>query len=366
MGINILLIALVTSLACSIIGVFLVVRKMSMMTDAISHTVLLGIVLTFLLVPNLDSPLLIFGAILMGLITVTLIESLVKTKKVNEDAATGVVFPLLFSIAIIIITLFISDVHMDVDAVLLGKLELASIEKLFVFGVNIGPKSLYIGLLVLVINILFIIIFFKELKIVSFDSPLAKVLGISPIIIHYLLMVIVSFTAVTSFSSVGSVLVVALMIGPAITAMQFTKDLKYTIIYSAIIAAFNTIIGYIIAININVTISGVIATTTLVTFILVLLFNPISGILFKVYRRANQKNEFAFLILLIHIFNHQNNNEDEIRVTNIHNELNWSENKINFFIKLGIKEEYLINKNDLIFLTEKGRKFHDQKIKSIT
>lgn len=177
MGLGVLLIAIVTAISCSVVGVFLILRKMSMMTDAISHTVLLGIVLAFLIVPNLDSPLLIIGAVLMGLITVALTEALVNTKKIKEDAATGVVFPLLFSIAIIIISLFINNVHMDVDAVLLGKLELSAIEQLVVFGVNIGPKLLYISLLVLIINLVFIKLFYKELKIVSFDTALATVLG---------------------------------------------------------------------------------------------------------------------------------------------------------------------------------------------
>ena len=112
----------------------------------------------------------------MGLITVALTEALVNTKKIKEDAATGVVFPLLFSIAIIIISLFINNVHMDVDAVLLGKLELSAIEQLVVFGVNIGPKLLYISLLVLIINLVFIKLFYKELKIVSFDTALATAL----------------------------------------------------------------------------------------------------------------------------------------------------------------------------------------------
>ena len=120
MGIGVLLIALVTALSCSIIGVFLVIRKMSMMTDAISHTVLLGIVLAFLIIPNLNSPLLIIGAVVMGLITVFLTEVLIKSKLIKEDAATGVVFPLLFSIAVIIISLNISGIHLDIDSVFLG------------------------------------------------------------------------------------------------------------------------------------------------------------------------------------------------------------------------------------------------------
>lgn len=368
MGLSVLLIAIITAISCSVIGVFLILRKMSMMTDAISHTVLLGIVLAFLIVPNLDSPFLIFGAVFMGLITVMLTESLVKTKKIKEDAATGVVFPLLFSIAIIIISLSINSVHMDVDAVLLGKLELSSIDKLYVFGVNIGPKLLYVSLLVLIINLVFIKVFFKELKIISFDSALATVLGFSPVIIHYLLMALVSLTAVTAFSAVGSILVVALMIGPGATAMMFTKDLKQTIIYSALIAIFNSLVGYGFAIIIDVTIAGVIATTTLITFLLVLLFNPKSGVVFKVIRRKNQKEEFDFIILLMHLYNHEGTKQEavELNIDSIHIELNWSENKVRHFVDLGLRENYIVEENSIIKLTELGKNYHNFKVTELS
>lgn len=364
MGIGVLLIALVTAISSSIIGVFLVLRKMSMMTDAISHTVLLGIVLAFLIVPDLNSPFLIIGAVLMGLITVFLTESLIKTKKINEDAATGIIFPLLFSIAIIIISLYISGIHMDTDAVLLGKLEFSSIKQLYIKGKPIGPVSLYISLAVLLINILYIKIFYKELKIVSFDPSLAAVLGFSPVIIHYSLMALVSLTAVTSFSSVGSILVVALMVGPGITAMQFTKDLKYTIIYSALIAVFNTLVGYFIAILLNVTIAGVIASVTLLTFLIVITFFP-KGIIFKQIRRNRQKNAFNFLVFLKHLYNHldHENKELELNIDNIHNELNWSKRIVSKYIKKGLLNNYLKLENNLVIITTHGIDYHNQIMK---
>ena len=364
MGLSILLIAITIGLSTSILGVFLVLRQMSMTTDAISHTVLLGIVLAFLLVPSLDSPLLVFGAVLMGLLTTVFTEMLVKSKKVTEDAATGVIFPLLFSIAIIIISLFIKDVHMDIDAVLLGKLELASIDQLVLFGKNIGPKTLYISLGILIINIAFVLIFYKELKLISFDEDFALVIGFMPAIIHFLLMALVSLTAVVSFSSVGSILVVALMIGPAATALQFTKDLKFTIVFTAVIAIINSIIGYYLAITLNVTIAGMISTTTLLTFIVVLLFNYRSGVLFKIIRRNKQKQDFSLLVLLMHINNHQGDH-DEIVINNIYNELNWSKNKFNKLLKIGGKFSLIIIENDLLKLTNKGIIYHNDMLKEL-
>ncbi|HKL94837.1 MAG TPA: metal ABC transporter permease [Haploplasma sp.] len=355
MGIDILLIAVVTAISSSLIGVFLVIRRMSMMTDAISHTVLLGIVLAFLLVPDLNSPLLIIGAVIMGLVTVFLTESLVKTRLIKEDAATGVVFPLLFSIAIIIISLFINNVHMDVDAVLLGKLELASIDQFIVFGMAIGPKALYTALFMLLINITFIVVFYKELKLISFDSALATTLGFMPFIIHYLLMGLVSLTAVTAFSSVGSILVIALMIGPPITAMQITKDLKQTLLLSAGIATMNSIVGYLLAIALNVTIAGVIATTTLLTFLLVLFFNPKNGVISKIIIRKKQQTDFTLLVLLIHIANHNNT-----KIESLSNDLMWSKGQVNTLLDIAIKNEYINIVDSNINLTRKGAVYHNK------
>ena len=212
-----------------------------------------------------------------------------------------------------------------------------SLKQLNIFGYNIGPISLYISLLVLVINIIYIKIFYKELKIVSFDPAFAAVLGFSPIIIHYSLMALVSLTAVTAFSAVGSILVVALMVGPAITAMQFTKDLKTTIYASAIIASINTILGYLFAIILDVSIASLIATLTLVTFLIVLLFSPKEGIIVKQVRRYKQRKEFDFIVFLKHLTNHLNTHdlENELSISNIHNELNWNKNYVIKYNNIG-------------------------------
>lgn len=364
MDLTIFIIAAFTALASSIVGVFLLLRKMSMMTDAISHTVLLGIIFAFMLVNDLSSPFLIVGATIMGVITVYLIEMLVKTKRTSEDAATGVVFPLLFSIAVIIISMEFRNVHIDVDAVLLGSLEFAKYDSLIIFGTNIGPKSLYIMGIVLIINLLFFIIFYKELKISSFDPSLAAVLGFSPVIIHYVLMTLVSLTAVSAFNAVGSILVIALMIGPAMTALIFTKDLLKTVLVAMLIAVFNTFIGYLLADLLNLRISGMISVVTLCVFLLVLFFVPKKGVISKLLLKQQQNQNFTLLVLLMHIYTHENNinEEHELSLKNINTELKWSENKTFHFIKKGIELEYLEKNNDLIKLTSKGLLYHDLKV----
>lgn len=291
--IQILLIAIFTSLACSILGVFLVLRKMSMQIDAISHTVLLGIVLSFMVIPNLNSPLLMIGATLVGILTVFLTELIVKSKKADEESAIGLIFPALFSIAVIIISLKFGNVHLDIDSVLLGKMELSVLDQIRIGEVEIGPKMLYIVLSMFLINLIFVKVFYKELKLVSFDYALASALGFMPTFMHYIFMSLISLTAVTTFNAVGSILVISLMIGPASTALIITKKLKHTILITLLIGVLNSIIGFLISLYIfggKTTVSGMISTVTLVTFLIVLIFNPKNGLVFNVIKRLKKAN----------------------------------------------------------------------------
>ena len=207
--------AIEIQLIAALTGVFLVLRKMSMVSDSITHTILLGIVLAFFLTNDLSSPLLMIGAAVMGPVTVWLTELLTKTRLLSEDSATGMVFPLLFSIAVILITRYAGTAHLDTDSVLLGELAFAPFDRLSVNGMDIGAKGVYISGGLLLINIVFTVVFFKELTLVSFDPILAAITGFSPAVIHYALMTVASLTAVGAFEAVGSVLVTAFMIAPS-------------------------------------------------------------------------------------------------------------------------------------------------------
>ncbi len=171
--IEIQIIAVLTAASCAIPGVFLVLRKMSMVSDSITHTILLGIVLAFFIVNDLSSPFLLIGAAVMGPVTVWLTETLTKTRLLSEDSATGMVFPLLFSIAVILITKYAGTAHLDTDSVLLGELAFAPFDRLMINGADMGAKGIYVSGVLLLINIVFTAVFYKELLIVSFDPVLA-------------------------------------------------------------------------------------------------------------------------------------------------------------------------------------------------
>ena len=242
--IEIQLLAVVVAAACALPGTFLVLRKMAMMSDAISHAILPGIVIAFFLTHNLNSPLLILAAAATGVLTVMLVELLMSTRLVREDAAIGLTFPVLFSIGIILIARYAGDVHLDTDAVLLGEPAFAPFDRLIVGGRDIGPRALYVMSAVGLANVAFIALFYKELKIATFDAGLAAALGFGPVLIHYGLMTFVSITAVAAFDAVGSILVVAMMVAPSAAAYLLTDRLRDMILLSVAIGAASAVGGF--------------------------------------------------------------------------------------------------------------------------
>lgn len=362
--IEIQLIAVLTAVACSILGVFLVLRKMAMISDAISHSILPGIVVGFFITQDLNSPLLILFAALTGVLTVFLVESIQKSGLVKEDTAIGLVFPILFSIGILLISQNARDIHLDIDAVLLGELAFAPFDRFKYNDLDLGPKSLWNLGFVLLIILALLILFFKELKISTFDSGLSMTLGFSPLIIHYGLMTVSSVTIVSAFNAVGAILVVALIIAPAAAAYMLTKNLKKMILLAAFIAGFGAIGGYWVAHLTDTSIAGAIASTLGVIFFIVFFSAPKKGLLAVSYRRNQQKIEVSLITFLLHLSRHSDVRERH--VNHLQEHINWGEVKSKKVLHLANKNELIhINSSNIISLTEKGQEFTEKSLRYI-
>ena len=282
-SLEIIIIACLVASSASLVGVFLILRKVAMMSDAISHSVLLGIVIMFFMIKDLHSPLLIIAATFTGILTVGLTELLMKSKRMKKDAAIGLIFPLFFSIAIILINQFASAIHLDQDAVLLGEIAFAPFNRLLIGTLDLGPIAFWTMGAILLLNSFFVFFFFKELKLSTFDSSLATSMGFSPLLLHYGLMSCVSITAVGAFDVVGSILIVALIITPPATAYLLTPSLSRMIVYSIGIGCASSISGYFLATLLDASIAGAMCTMVGLFFIGALLFSKDHGLLFKFY-----------------------------------------------------------------------------------
>lgn len=353
--IEIQLIAAVVAVACAIPGVFLVLRKMALISDAISHSILPGIVAGFFLTQDLNSPWLILLAAITGIITVVLVEAIQKTGLVKEDTAIGLVFPALFSIGVIMIAKNANDVHLDVDAVLLGELAFAPFDRWLPVGMDMGPKSLWIMGTILVITLLLLFLFFKELKVSTFDAGLSSALGISPVIMHYGLMSVSSVTVVGAFDAVGAILVVALMIAPAAAAYLLTSDLKKMLLLSVGFGVFSAIAGYWLAHLLDASISGSMTTVLGVVFLLVYLFAPSKGLLSVLYRQKQQRTEVSLLTFLLHLNNHSE--EEERHINHLQEHINWQKVRSQTVLDLAEKNNMIAINDGVVSLTEKGKEF---------
>lgn len=357
------LIASLVAIACAIPGTFLVLRKMAMISDAISHSILPGIVIGFFISHDLNSPLLILFAALTGIITVVIVEYIQKTGLVKEDTAIGLVFPILFSIGVILIAKNANDVHLDVDAVLLGELAFAPFDRLIVGGTDIGPKSLWIIGIILLITATLLITFFKELKLSTFDKGLAASLGFSPAIIHYGLMSVSSVTTVGAFDAVGAILVVALMIAPAAAAYLLTTDLKKMLALAIGFGVLSAILGYWVAHWLDASIAGSITTVLGLVFLVVYLFAPSKGIIAVMYREKQQRTEVSLLTFLLHLKNHDDLSERHVKHLNEH--INWQKVRSKTVLDLAQKNNMIVIKDNIVSLTEKGDAFTSKAINYI-
>ena len=358
------LIASLVAIACAIPGTFLVLRKMAMISDAISHSILPGIVVGFFITQDLNSPWLILFAALTGVLTVVLVEKIQQTKLVKEDTAIGLVFPALFSIGVIMIGKFANDVHLDIDAVLLGELAFTPFDRVYFGGIDLGPKSLLVIAIILLITLLLLFAFFKELKVSTFDAGLATSLGFSPAILHYGLMSIASVTTVGAFNAVGAILVVALMIAPAASAYLLTNDLKKMITLACLFGVFSAISGYWVAHSLDASIAGSIAAMLGLVFLMVYLFAPNKGLIAVMYREKQQKIEVFLITFLLHLKNHREVEERHVKHLNEH--INWQKVRSKTVLQLALKNNMITISNKVVSLTAKGEAFTSQAIEYIT
>jgi manganese/zinc/iron transport system permease protein len=354
---EIILIGCIVAAACSIPGVFLVLRRMSLQSDAISHSVLFGIVISFFVVKDFDSPILMVGAAATGVLTVVLSELLLKTKLVKEDASIGLVFPALFSIGVILISKYAGDIHLDTDAVLTGEIALAPFDRFVVGSLDLGPRSAWVMGMIGLLNLGFLLLFFKELKLSTFDSGLAQSLGFRPATLHYGLMIMVSITAVGAFDSVGSILVVALMIAPAATAYMLTDSLSRMVVLTIVTGIVSAIAGVFAAFAFDTAIAGTMAVVCGLFFTLALLFSPRYGVVAKLLVMRDRKKLFACYTLGVHLLNHEDRPEEarESDVRNIPEHLRWTPKFIRQVVAVGTRNDYIKQTDMHLRLTPLGR-----------
>lgn len=431
------------ALSGGILGSFLMLRGMTLTSDAISHTVLLGIVLAFIIIaaagaqPELSSPWLLIGAAAAGVGTVVLTELLHSSGLVKQDAALGLVFPLLFAIAVIFVARYVDDVHLDEDSVMVGEIGVAwantnshSFSEYDTIVIteddpraefvrkclncreegisprdpgaqfteecsNCGeythaeaydaglvddkpvlvfwPASLTVMLVLFIITLIFVTLFYKELKLSTFDPGLAKSLGFSPGVMLYALMTLVSLVAVGAFEAVGSILVIAFFIIPPAAAYLLTDRLSTMLLLSSFIGMLSSWQGYELAkgnlfgLDLNrlfqggwnSSISASMVVMMLMLFIITFLVSPKYGLVSGSIRRRKQKQEFEEQVVLGHVYHHSGTPEEalELKAESLNIHVQWPDKKTRKVLsRLLGKSLVIIDENRMLHLSTGGRK----------
>ncbi|WP_026380772.1 metal ABC transporter permease [Afifella pfennigii] len=271
-------------IAASLVGTFLVLRGSSLLSDAISHSIVLGIVVVWMLTGAQSGPVQLVGAALTGLLTVFLTELLAATGRVKNDAAIGLVFPVLFSIGVLLLNVYARDVHIDQHTVLLGEIGFVWLDTVSLGGYEVPQSLLSMGAMA-ALNLVFVTLLFKELKLATFDRALAAALGFMPGLLFYALLALTSATAVAAFDAVGAILFIAFVIVPPSAAYLITDRLWLMLLFASLIAVLSSFAGYGAAVLLDVSIGGMMATMTGLFLVLAFLFGPRYGLIAQGLRR---------------------------------------------------------------------------------
>lgn len=278
--------ASLVAISCSMVGVFLVLRRMSLLGDAISHSVLLGIVLAYLIAGSRSVVAMMIGATLIGLLTAWLSNALHRVSKLQTDASIGIIFTWFFALGVILISIYAGQVDLDQECVLYGEIAFVPFDTVIWGGQEFGPRALWIIGGVFLVNLILILLAFERFKIVAFHPALALSLGVSVSFWHYLLMTMVSLTTVASFDAVGAILVVALLVIPASSAYLLARSLKSMLWIAAGYAQASVLLGYAVAVWLDSSIAASIAVMAGMLLMVTVVF-----LQWGKQRRGNQAKE---------------------------------------------------------------------------
>lgn len=335
--------ALITSsmvgLMCGILGAFLVLRNMSLIGDALSHSVLPGIFFAFVIVQSYNSIAFFIGSSIAGLIAAISISWIQQNMTTKNDAAIGIVYTTLFSIGVIGISWLqhSEGVHIDLKDFLFGNV------------LGISNEDIYLTFGVMLFTIISITLFYRQLFVSTFQETIAQTMGIPTKFLHYFLLLILSFVVVASLQAVGVILVVAMLVTPASTALLLSNKMRNVIIISALLGLVASILGLVASIVFDFPPGPTMAVVSALIYVVAVLFSPEHGIIFKFIRERNESSRIEKEDIIKYVFKNKNPS-----INDVSNFIGLSTSKVNNLVA-GLMKSGMINKaNNVLKLTSTG------------
>lgn len=289
-NLTIILTAGLVATAAGLLGPFLVLRRVALMSDAVSHAVLPGIVLVYLLFGTRAPLPVIIGAAVFAIICVLAIEALRSTGLVKSDAAIALVFPALFALGVLGVTRYASGVHLDLDATIYGEIAFAPFQTVAIGGLEVARSIVLLGAVALC-NLALVTLLWKEYKATTFDPQFSRTIGISPALLSRLLLIAVAITAVTAFESVGAILVVTMLIVPAAAAYLLTDRLWAMVVVTVVVGWISAVGGHAAATAVDASIAGAMGLVAAVCFAVALVASPRYGLLARALQRRRRRRD---------------------------------------------------------------------------
>ncbi len=366
------------AVAASLLGNFLVLRRLSLMGDAISHSVLPGIAAAFLFSGTRGSVVVLIGAASMGLLTVWLTELIRKYGQVEESAAIGVVFTSLFAVGLIMMVRAGDKIDLDPSCVLYGNLETIILDTIET-PLGAVPRVVITISLVCMLNVICIAVFFKQWQVSTFDPLLSQAQGISPTLFHYVLASLVAVTCIASFEAVGNILVVAMLVVPAATAFLLCRRLQTMILFSVVIGSASAIVGHLLAISVpvafgfrSVNSAAMMAVTSGLFLVLAVVASPKAGVFIRLLEQRTVARKIVGEDILALLYRHSerkipvdtNVNSEAIPIGNIANQLKLSIQKLTSVASDLVREGWVSMTQTSVTLTDEGHRVAQNLIRS--
>lgn len=344
-----------TAWAAALPGLFLVLRRQAMLTDAIAHAIVPGIVIVGLATGQTAGPLLIAGAAAAGLLCVGLTEAVAATRLVRADAAVGLVFPAMFAAGVLAINLFARSLHLDAHSVLLGEIGFVWLDTVPLAGIEVPRAVLWTGALA-ALNAAFVAAFWPRLKLSTFDPGLAAALGLRPRLVGNLLLALTAATAVAAFDAVGVVLFVAFALAPPAAALLLTDRLGAALALALAIGAGAAVAGYPVALALDASIGGTMALAAGAALAAAALFGR-HGALAARRARAAAQTEADCRTLVAHLAQHEDGAAaaEENSATGLATHLHWDRRRIAAALMAAQDRALVRRKGDGLHLTAEGR-----------
>ncbi len=338
------LIASVTiGISCGLIGTYIMLRRMSLIGDALAHAVLPGVVVSFIVAGKSEIAL-FFGAVTAGIITALLIGFVNRNSKIKEDTSIGIIFTGAFALGILLVSQ-LKQVHIDLSSYLFGD----------VLGVSSG--DIILSGVIMVVILVVIVMYYKQLLITSFDPTMALTIGISTTLIHYMLMTLLSMSIVAGLQSVGVILIIAMLITPPATAYLLSNNLKKILLISSLLGMFSSVAGLYLSYHFNFASGASIVLVAVALFMLAFLFSPREGVITKLYRRIKTSRSILSDDVIKLFYKHRAAGSVPELLKMISGELGVSASKVRSAIRLLILKGLISSTNGSYNITSDGSRY---------